>query len=117
MSSRRLEQIAFGALAGFVAALQFSIAASNILLAGAAISWIAVLVRGRRRPAAPRFFLALAVFALATLVSSAFSLSPRESFIDSRQLLLFAIVPIVYDLVTPPRARLITSVIISAGAV
>jgi O-antigen ligase len=117
MSSRRVDQFAFGALAGFVVALQFSIAASNILLACAAIGWIALLVRRRQRPAAPGFFLALAVFALATLVSSAFSLSPRESFIDSRQLLLFAIVPMVYDLVTSPRARLITSIVITAGAV
>ena len=52
-----------------------------------------------------------------TLISSAFSLSPRDSLIDSRQLLLFAIVPIVYDLVTPSRARQMTLLIITAGAV
>lgn len=113
----RLEQIAFGTLAAFIAALQFSIAASNILLALTAVCWIALLVRQQRRPSAPGFFLALAAFALATLVSSVFSLSPRESLIDSRQLLLFAIVPIVYDLVTPSRARLVTVLIITVGAV
>ena len=110
-------QLVFGTLAAFVAALQFSIAASNILLVLTAIIWIALLVRQRRRPSAPGFFLALSVFALATLVSSAFSLDPRESFIDSRQLLLFAVVPIVYDLVTPSRARFVTMLIITAGAV
>ena len=38
------------------------------------------------------------IYAVATLVSSAFSLDPRASFSDDRQLLLFAIVPITYDL-------------------
>ena len=113
----RLTQIAFGALGAFVVALQFSIAAANILLALTALCWIALLVRQRRRPAAPGFFVALSVFALATLVSSAFSIDPRESFVDSRQLLLFAVVPIVYDLATPSRARLLAMVIITAGAV
>ena len=117
LTQRRLTQVVFGTLAAFVAALQFSIAASNILLVLTAIIWIALLVRQRRRPSAPGFFLALSVFALATLVSSAFSLDPQESFIDSRQLLLFAVVPIVYDLVTPSRARFVTMLIITAGAV
>ena len=113
----RLERTAFGMLAAFVAALQFSIAASNILLALTAVCWVTLLVRQRRRPSAPAFFVALSVFALTTLASSAFSLDPRESFVDSRQLLLFAVVPIVYDLVTPSRARLVTMLIITAGAV
>ena len=115
--SGRLDQIAFGILAAFVAVLQFSIAASTILLALTAVAWVTLLIRQRRRPSAPGFFLALAVFALATLVSSVFSLSPRDSLVDSRQLLLFAIVPIVYDLVTPARARLVTGLIITVGAV
>ena len=115
--SERLEPVAFGTLAAFIAALLFSIAASTILLALTAICWIILLVRQRRRPSAPVFFLALSAFALATLISSAFSLSPRDSLIDSRQLLLFAIVPIVYDLVTPSRARQMTLLIITAGAV
>lgn len=115
--SERLEPVAYGTLAAFIAALLFSIAASNILLALTAICWIILLVRHRRWPAAPAFFLALSAFALATLISSVFSLSPRASLIDSRQLLLFAIVPIVYDLVTPSRARQVTLLIITAGAV
>lgn len=115
--SERLEPVAFGTLAAFIAALPFSIAASTILLALTAICWIILLVRQRRRPSAPAFFLALSAFALATLISSAFSLSPRDSMIDSRQLLLFAIVPIVYELVTPSRARQMTLLIVTAGAV
>jgi O-antigen ligase len=115
--SERLEPVAFGTLAAFIAALLFSIAASTILLALTALCWFILLVRQRRRPSAPAFFLALSAFALATLISSAFSLSPRDSLIDSRQLLLFAIVPIVYDLVTPSRARQLTLLIITAGAV
>jgi O-antigen ligase len=117
LQPHRLEQTAFGILAAFVVALQFSIAASNVLLAATAVCWVTILVRERRRPSAPGFFLALSAFAVATLISSVFSLSPRESLVDSRQLLLFAIVPIVYDLVTPTRARQVTVLIITAGAV
>jgi O-antigen ligase len=42
--------------------------------------------------------------------------NPVASFIDSRQLVLFAIVPAVYDLARGPRAATVTDVIISVGA-
>jgi len=78
----------------FVASLQISIAASNILLALTAILWIALLVRGRERIEVPPMFWPLAAYAAVSLVSAVFSIDPHKSFIDSKQLLLFAIVPI-----------------------
>jgi O-antigen ligase len=53
---------------------------------------------------------------LATLVSSAFSLDPRASFLDDRQLLLFAIVPMTYDLASRGRASTVAMVLITIGA-
>jgi O-antigen ligase len=113
----RLELITFALFATFVASLQFSIAAANILLGVTFVCWLTILVRERRRPSAPAFFVALLAYAVATLVSSAFSLDPRESFIDDRQLLLLLIVPLTYDLASRQRWSTITMVIITAGAV
>jgi O-antigen ligase len=112
----RLERFTFIAFAAFVAAPMFSNAAANILLGLTLLGWITLLVSERRRPAAPGFFLPLMVYALATLVSSGFSLDPRASFIDDRQLLLFAIVPITYDLAARGRAATIGMILISVGA-
>ena len=111
-----VERLALVSLLGFVAALQISIAAAQILLALTALCWFYMLVRDRTRPAAPAFFLPLALYALATLVSSAFSADPRASFIDDKQLVLFAIVPLVYDLARGPRATKVIDVILTVGA-
>jgi O-antigen ligase len=113
------ERVALGLLLGFVAALQISIAVANILLAALFVAWVALRMRAGRRPAgafAPPFFPALAAYAALTLVASAFSVDPAASFVDSRQLLLFAIVPLVYDLARGPRAATVLDVIISVGA-
>src|SRR5688500_9634838 len=93
-----LQQVTLWLLLGFVASLQISIAAASILLTAMLVSWAALLVRDRTRPAAPRFFAPLVVYAGATLVSAAFSLDPAVSFVDSKQLLLFLIVPAVYQI-------------------
>jgi O-antigen ligase len=42
-------------------------------------------------------------------------MAPADSFFDDRQLLLFLIVPAVYDLARGPRAALVTDVIITVG--
>jgi O-antigen ligase len=103
-------------LLAFVAAVQISIAAAQILLGALLLCWVVGMVRDRSRPAAPTFFVALLAYAGVTLVSSVFSLAPIESFVDSRQLLLFLIVPAVYDLARGQRATTVTDVIITIGA-
>ncbi|MDA1184031.1 MAG: O-antigen ligase family protein [Acidobacteria bacterium] len=111
-----LERVTGGLLLGFVGALQVSIALAQILLAAMLISWVALRIQDRTRPAAPRFFVPLLAFAGLTLVSTAFSVDPMSSLIDSKQLLLLAIVPAVYDIARGPRAFRVIDVIISVGA-
>ena len=85
-------------LLGFAAAVQLSIAAAQILLSALLLCWVIALVRDKARPTAPTFFIALLAYVGITLISTVFSIAPLESFIDDRQLLLFLIVPAVYDL-------------------
>ena len=115
-SDATLERVTGYLLLGFVAALQISIAAAEILLAATFLGWAAVLLRDKTRPSAPGFFLPLVVYAVATLISSAFSADRATSFIDDKQLVLFAIVPMVYDLARGRRASLVVDVIVSVGA-
>ena len=103
-SEHVLDRLTMGLLLGFVAALQISIALSQILLAAMFVSWVALRIQDRTRPGAPPFFMALVAFGILTLVSSVFSLDPATSFIDNKQLLLLAIVPAVYDIARGPRA-------------
>ena len=111
-----LERVAVALLLGFVASLQVSIALSQILLTALMLCWIAILVRDRTWPSAPRFFLPLAAYAAFTLAASAFSIDPVASFIDSRQLVLFALVPAVYDIARGRRASTVVDVIVTIGA-
>ncbi len=110
------ERVTAALLLGFAGALQVSIALANILLAGLLVSWAVLRIRDRSLPSAPPFFVVLLAYAGLTLVSSAFSVDPAASFIDSRQLVLFAIVPAVYDIARGPRAATVADVIISVGA-
>ncbi len=112
----RLERATVGLLLCFVASLQISIAAANILLALMMVVWIAQMVQEKTLPAAPRFFWPLAAYAAVTLVISAFSLDPRTSIIDDKQLVLFVIVPAVYYIARGDRAALVIDVIVSVGA-
>jgi hypothetical protein len=111
-----LERVTFTLLLCFVASLQISIAAANVLLFVLLVCWLAGLVREHSAPSVPRAFWPLIGYALATLVVSAFSLDPRTSFIDDKQLVLFAIVPAVYSLARGSRASLVVDVIVSVGA-
>ena len=111
------DRVVLGLLFGFVGALQVSIALANILLVATLLGWAGLRIRDRALPSAPPWFTALGGYALLTLLASAFSVDPSESFIDSRQLLLFLVVPAVYDLARGGRAATVADVIISVGAV
>ena len=111
-----LERATGWLLLGFVGALQISIAVAQILLAAMFLCWIALRIQDRTRPSAPPFFVPLLAFGGLTLVSAAFSVDPMASLIDSRQLLLLAIVPAVYDVARGSRASTVVDVIISVGA-
>src|SRR5215471_5155866 len=111
-----LERAACLALLAFAAALQVSIAAADILLTIATVLWLAVVVRNHERVEFPKMFWPLAAYAVATLVASVFSVDPRVSLVDSKQLVLLVIVPLTYRLFRGRRALLATDVIITVGA-
>jgi O-antigen ligase len=112
-----LERAACIALFGFAAALQVSIAAADILLTLATILWVAVIVRNRESIAVPAMFWPLAAYAAATLVSAVFSVDPRVSLVDCKQLVLLVIVPLVYRLLPGRRSLAVIDVIITVGAI
>jgi O-antigen ligase len=116
LPSAPLERAACLALLAFAAALQLSIAVADIFLAIAALLWVGVLVRNRERVEVPRMFWPLAAYAGATLVASVFSVDPRVSLVDSKQLVLIIIVPLAYRLFRGRRALLAVDVIITIGA-
>ena len=111
-----LERATVALLLCFVASLQISIAAANILLALMMVVWVAQMVQEKTLPVVPRFFWPLAAYAAVTLVISLFSLDPRTSIIDDKQLVLFVIVPAVYYIARGDRAALVVDVIVSVGA-
>src|SRR5204862_7426547 len=92
----RIELAGIAGLLAFVGALQFSIAAAGILLAFTLACWGLFVAVHREDVDVPRMFWPLLVYAALTLLSSATSPDPRTSFIDSKQLVLFLIVPMTY---------------------
>src|SRR5262245_14290897 len=113
----RLETAGLIAIASVGGALQFSIAASQILLTVAVACWLGLMLMNRERFEAPRFFWPLMAYAAITLVSAAFSIDPRGSLVDSKQLVLFLIVPVVYRFATGSRGLTIMTVVLSCAAV
>ena len=111
-----LERAARVVLLLFIAALPISIAASQILLTLAIGLWLGILVTQREHLRVPRFFWPLLAYALLTLVSVAASLDPAASLADSKEVLLFLVVPVTCRLARGRAASTAAVVIISAGA-
>jgi O-antigen ligase len=112
----RLEQAGTMALFGVVGALQFSIAAAEILLTVAIACWFVLIVVERERLAVPQVFWPLGAYAAVTLVSAAFSPEPRVSLLPCKQMVLFLIIPLVYRFATGTRATMMVTVIVSFAA-
>jgi hypothetical protein len=117
MNDDWFKRIGFAALLCFVAALQFSIAVANIFFGLALLMWLLRLATGRTRFDAPAFFVPLAAYAAVTLVSAAMSSDPRAGFVASKQLVLFLLVPMVYEFARGAPAPFVVQVIISVGAI
>jgi O-antigen ligase len=116
MRDEWFQRIGYVGLLGFVSALQFSIAAANVFLGLSLVMWLLHTI-ATREVGVPRFFYPLAAYAAATLVSAAFSDDPNASFVDSKQLILFLVVPMVYDLARGAKAPFVVQVIITVGAI
>jgi O-antigen ligase len=112
----RFEHVGLLALYGVAGALQFSIAAAQILLTLALLCWFVVLVIRRERVEAPSFFWPLVAYGAWTLVSAGLSANPRASLADSKQLVLFLIVPAVYRLVRGTRGSLLMTIAVTCAA-
>ena len=112
-----LEWIGFLLVAACLGVIQLSIfAGQSVLFTAAALVWLVVAWRDRRRPETPRFFLPLVVYAALTLASAAVSVDPRASFIDSKQLVLWLMVPIVARFARGSRATTAIDAVIAIGA-
>jgi O-antigen ligase len=114
--SDRLEHAGFLAVVGVAAALQLSIAVAQSLLAIAIVCWLALMLLRHERVEVPRFFWPLLALCGLTLLSASVSPQPRISLIDSKQLVLFLIVPLTYRFATGQRGSQILTVIVSVGA-
>ncbi len=73
-----------------------SISLSQIFLSLSLIFWLIMLIREKQQFIFPSFFWPLLVYAALSLVSSFLSVNPEMSLKDSKELLLFLIIPIVY---------------------
>jgi O-antigen ligase len=111
-----LEQAGLLTVFGVAAALQFSIAVAQSLLAIAILFWLALAISRRERFEVPRFFWLLALYGAATLVSAAFSPEPFKSFVDCKQLVLFLIVPLTYRFLSGDRGNSLITLAVSVGA-
>lgn len=111
-----VERAAFLSLLGVVAVVLFSIAAAEMLLVPAIVFWLMLIAAGER-PGWPAISWPLAAYAVWTLVSVAFSADWRASLVDSKELVLLLVVPLVYRLAAGRRAWTVLDVVITVGAV
>ena len=117
-AASRLDTIGWPVLLLFVFALPLSIAVSQILLTVLVGVWLAARAAGAERGRTPAFFTPLLAYAAWTLaVSVPFSLAPATSLVESREVLLFLVAPIVLALARGERARTVVTVALAAGAV
>src|SRR5207249_4524409 len=63
-----------------------------------------------------RFLWLLVAYAAVTLLSAAYSAEPRVSLLDTKQLVLFLIVPLTYRLAVDKRGALLITIVVSFGA-
>ena len=111
-----LERAAWLALLAFAASLQVSIFAAGVLLTLTSLLWLALVIRNKERIEVPRMFWPLVVYAAVTMISALFAVDRGVSLRDTKQLVLFAIVPIAYRLLPGRRSLTAVDVIITVGA-
>jgi O-antigen ligase len=114
-SAVAVQRVGWWALLGVVASLQISIAAAQICLTLAVIAW---LLRARQTGTlvVPSIAWPLVAYALWTLVSAGVSRDPAVSVPDTKQLVLFLLVPVVFEFARGPRARTVATVALTIGA-
>jgi len=73
-----------------------SISISQIFIALALVCWLILLITKKQKFLVPRFFWILVIFSIFSLLASFFSVNPGMSLKNSRELLLFLVIPIVF---------------------
>jgi O-antigen ligase len=111
-----LEQAGLLALFGVAGALQFSIAIAQILLTISIVCWVALIVLDHESIEVPSFAWPLAVYAVLTLIITAFSPEPRTSLMACKQMVLFLLVPLTYRFARGGHAQTMVTVIVSCAA-
>ncbi len=115
-SESGLRRAGFVLVAVSLASTQVSLFAAQISLYLAAIVWIVVNTRERRWREVPAFMMPLLVYAGWTLVSAGASVDPATSFLDSKQLILFVMVPVVATFARGAKATWVIDAIIAVGS-
>lgn len=111
----RLDRVGWWAVMAAVAALQVSIAAAQIAVTVAGLTWVMrATIAGV--PALPRFAVPLGVYIAWTLLSAGVSRDPAVSVPDTKQLVLFLLVPLVFEFARGARARTLISIALTVGA-
>ena len=111
-----LEQAGLLSLFGVAGALQFSIAIAQILLTVSFLCWVALIVVDRESIEIPSFAWPLIVYAVITLISTAFSPDPRTSLMACKQMVLFLLIPLTYRFARGAHAQTMVTVIVSFAA-
>jgi O-antigen ligase len=111
-----LRRAGFVLVAISLAATQWSLFVAQLGLYLAAIIWMVLNSRQGRWRELPPFMLPLLAYAGWTLVSAAASVDPGASFLDSKQLVLFLMVPVVATFARGALAGRTIDVIIVAGS-
>ncbi len=110
-----VDRIGWWALATAVAALQVSIAVAQIAVTVAALAWIwRAAITGTVE--LPDIAWPLGAYAALTLLSASLSSNPAVSVPDTKQLVLFLLVPVVFVFGRGARARTLATIAISVGA-
>ena len=111
-----LEQAGLLSLFGVAGALQFSIAIAQILLTVSFLCWVALIIVDRESIEIPSFAWPLIVYAVITLISTAFSPDPRTSLMACKQMVLFLLIPLTYRFARGAHAQTMVTVIVSFAA-
>ena len=83
-------------LAGFLLFSMVSISVSQVFLGLTLLVWVASLFMERKKFSVPGFFWPLAAYAVLSLLASFRSVNAEISLWDSRELLMFLLIPMVY---------------------
>jgi O-antigen ligase len=104
-----------GSLAGAVLFSLISITLMESFLALAFIFWLTAMFRRELEFSAPSFFWPLLAYAVLSLIVCFFSVNPEMSFKDSRELLLYLVVPLTMSALAGWRGRRWTALALLAS--